>query len=102
MASALLDLGSLQMVSTTSGVQLQLTSQAFFAPSVESGLDLNPLTQQSLTTEYRERPWICRSNRLQLALEIHIARDIELTARDETMQNLVSSIREAKASGPLL
>ena len=98
MASTSLDLGSLQVVSTTSDVQLQLTSQALFAPFAENELDPNPLTSQSLTAKNRERSWVCRANGFHLAFEIHIASDIEVAPRDEIMQNLVSSIREAKAS----
>ena len=98
MAPVLLDLGSLELVSTTSGVQLQLTSQALVAPFAEDRLDPNLLTIQSLIASHRERPWVSRGNRFHLALEIHVASDIELSARDEIMQNLVSSMRQARAS----
>jgi len=96
MVPATLDLGRLDLVSTTSGLQLQLESLAQFAPFAEDDDNAErSLTAQLLTADRRDRPWICRASNFRLVLGLRIADDLHVADRDALMNELAISLREA-------
>lgn len=90
------DLGRLDLVSTTSGLRLQLSSSAHFAPSVEDDHDPEALTAHLLTSVRREWPWICRGSNCRLVLRLQLAGDIDHGLKNEMLDRLTTSIGEAE------
>lgn len=97
--SPTLDLGRLHLVSTTSGLQLHLSSFAQFAPTAEdeSGTSTT-LIEQALTQGWRQRPWIYRASKLRLVLRLRIADGFDATLENKTVEDLATHIGESKAS----
>lgn len=91
-----IDLGRLDLVSTTSGLQLQLSSLAQFAASVE-GSAHKALTLQALDADFRERPWIHRASNFRVVLGLRLAETLQGAVQGNVVENLTNSLREAKA-----
>ncbi|KAK5127470.1 hypothetical protein LTR85_006809 [Meristemomyces frigidus] len=96
MSPSSVDLGRFDLVSTTSGLQLQLSSLAQFATSVEDDHDPESLTAQILIAARRQRPWIHRASGFRLVLGLRMAGDIEEAVSGETVERLTASIQKAQ------
>ena len=68
MAQSTLDLGSLDLTSTTCGLEMRLSSQAVLASSKKDAEALEKLTRQFLSLSVADRPYVFRGNSFRMIL----------------------------------
>ena len=100
MGSVEVDLGSLELESKFSGLQLQLSSVAKFAPSAEDDVDTlrKQLTRENLNASSKVRPWITRGNAFRLELSLQMELDRDAAHNDTLFETLTSRLRTAKVT----
>lgn len=91
------DLGRLDLVSTTSDLQAQLTSRIQLDP-FDQDHNIQKSTKDFLTDNTRLRPWLCSSRLVQLVLELHIPEHVEVLHREDLLRSVATSMREAKVA----
>ncbi|TKA47356.1 hypothetical protein B0A55_13322 [Friedmanniomyces simplex] len=92
-----MDLGRLHLVSTTSGLQLELSSLAQFNTSIED------VPEERLTMEVRDESrqeilWIKRANNFRLVLGLRLGNAFDVETKKQVLESLATGIRDAKAA----
>jgi hypothetical protein len=88
-------LGRLDLASTRTGLKLQLSSLAQFAPSTKDVPLI--LTTQKADAGRPSRPWIKRASTFRLVVSIRVADEIEDCSKAQLAEELATDIRRAKA-----
>ena len=98
MATMDVDLGSLELESKSSGLQLQLRTLARFAPSPEDDVDAlrQRLIHEQLNTDSVDRVWIERGHKYRLELSLHLELGLDEKETHTVMETLVNRLRAAK------
>lgn len=95
-----MDLGSLELESKASGLQLQLSSLAKFAPSAEDDFDTlrERLTHGKLNAICIDHPWITRGNVFRLELSLHVESGLHVDGQETLIETLTARLRTAKVT----
>ncbi|TKA45106.1 hypothetical protein B0A55_12951, partial [Friedmanniomyces simplex] len=93
---ASMDLGRLDLVSTTSGLQLELSSLAQFNTSMEDVPD-ERLAIELPDESRQEILWIKRANNFRLVLGLRLGNAFDVETKKQVLESLATGIRDAKA-----
>ena len=95
-----LDLGSLELEWKASGLHLQLSSHAAFAPSAKDDIDTlrERLTCELLNASSVNRPWITRGSAFRLELSVMFEDELDRSGLEELIQTLTTRLKTAKVT----
>ena len=97
MASRSIDLGHVDLVSTTSGYELQLTSVASFTQQSHSSTQEAPSVLHALAVAYENQAWISRADDFQLVLCLQSAQGHAI-ALDGVIESLAERMSDSRVS----
>ena len=99
MAPAVVDLGRLDLVSTTSGLQLQVSSQAHFAPSASGRCKAKQnLSTDVLNTDLGIRPWVYGASNYRLVLELSVEDGLIVCSRHEMADAVTAAVSDGEVN----
>jgi len=97
MAPAVVDLGRLDLVSTTTDLQLQVSSQAEFAPYARDGCRTNQILRtEVLNHDLRSRPWVYGASNYRLVLELRIEDGLSVCSRHEMADAVAAAVSDGE------
>jgi len=96
MVQSSVDLGAADLVSTTSGLVLHVSTLAQFTPSSTDGNDPNDrLTIQRILSD--TRPWIQRGKNFRFVLSLRVPSVLGVQEKSQFLEKLAASLKEAEA-----
>jgi len=96
MASTRLDLGRLELVSTTSALQMQLSNSAQFAPPVRDETDMNTqLTVQTIIQDCRRGSWVYAASNYRLVIWMGVEDGVTACSRQEITEAVATAVGDA-------
>lgn len=96
------ELGSLDLVSTTTGLQLHFSSVLHFASFGKDDIDSPKLTLESLTSDTLLRPFVRAADRFKLVLSLRFSVELNSASEDELLGKFSAAIEKAEVSCGLL
>jgi hypothetical protein len=95
-----LDLGSLSLEASKTGLRAALRSKAYLAASGKDDLDQLQiqLTTYKLSDDFKDLPYVVQDDPLSLRLNFCV--DLDHVVRDEVFASLPSRLRHAKVAWP--
>ncbi|KAF2771259.1 hypothetical protein EJ03DRAFT_37571 [Teratosphaeria nubilosa] len=95
MAPEILDLGIIDLDSTCTGLQLQLSSRLQFAPSTENART-DRLTLQALTSPFSQGPWIRHATAFKLVVSLRLGDSVQDVSALGVPHALATAFQNAK------
>ena len=93
-----LDLGHVELQSTTSRLQLQLSSRATFAPSTEDEIDALQARLTSSKTASDGQLWVVRGYDLRFVISLRIVDGVAEEERDALCEQFATCLGHAKVT----